>query len=235
VWGDVRNLGNEVAYAWCNPLVIGDPLGLQGGLEYHHDLPKEFEAQFKAMGINVHDAEYGRLLDSGAHHDIHDVSYGGKRYNEHWKAWIEDPTADHTPAGAKKKLQSLFAEHPGLALAHSKGFCVTKGYEEFQRIRDSLMKKYGKRLSSAAVRGKVAKKLVSRIAAKQVPGAGQVVSVMCFGDDWREHGFLGASVRAVPWVGGAVDAKDLIDALAQESEEDVRAEMFKEMLGEMSK
>jgi RHS repeat-associated protein len=31
VWGDAGNMGNEYAYAWNRPLVVGDPLGLQGG------------------------------------------------------------------------------------------------------------------------------------------------------------------------------------------------------------
>jgi RHS repeat-associated protein len=30
VWGDAGNLGNEYAYAWNRPLVVGDRLGLQG-------------------------------------------------------------------------------------------------------------------------------------------------------------------------------------------------------------
>jgi RHS repeat-associated protein len=30
VWGDAGNMGNEYAYAWNRPLVVGDPLGLQG-------------------------------------------------------------------------------------------------------------------------------------------------------------------------------------------------------------
>ncbi len=29
VWGDGGNMGNEYAYAWNRPLVVGDPLGLQ--------------------------------------------------------------------------------------------------------------------------------------------------------------------------------------------------------------
>ena len=29
VWGDAGNMGNEYAYAWNRPLVVGDPLGLQ--------------------------------------------------------------------------------------------------------------------------------------------------------------------------------------------------------------
>jgi RHS repeat-associated protein len=32
VWGDGLNLGNEVGYAGNRPLVVGDPLGLQGGV-----------------------------------------------------------------------------------------------------------------------------------------------------------------------------------------------------------
>ena len=31
VWGDTGNMGNEYAYAWNRPLVVGDSLGLQGG------------------------------------------------------------------------------------------------------------------------------------------------------------------------------------------------------------
>jgi RHS repeat-associated protein len=30
VWGDMGNLGNEYGYAWGRPLVVGDPMGLQG-------------------------------------------------------------------------------------------------------------------------------------------------------------------------------------------------------------
>jgi hypothetical protein len=36
VWGDGMNLGNEVGYAGNRPLVVGDPLGLQG--EYQPDI-----------------------------------------------------------------------------------------------------------------------------------------------------------------------------------------------------
>jgi RHS repeat-associated protein len=33
VWGDGGNMGNEYAYAWNRPLVVGDRLGLQSGLD----------------------------------------------------------------------------------------------------------------------------------------------------------------------------------------------------------
>ena len=173
-------------------------------------------------------------MEQAHHHDIHDIEYGGKRYNQHWEDWLNDPKADHTPAGVQKHLDDLFKNYPKLAQARSKGFCVTKGYHEFKKIRDKLLAKYGNRLTKAAANSRIAKKLAARMTAKVVPGLGQVVSGFCFFGDWWDYGFAGAAARATPYLGAAIDAKDMADALAGESEDAVNAELRADMVRDMT-
>ena len=54
----------------------------------HHMFPQEFEDQFRELGIDIHDPQYGSWWQSAEHRSL------AKEYNDRWRSFLnENPTA----------------------------------------------------------------------------------------------------------------------------------------------
>jgi RHS repeat-associated protein len=108
-WGDAWSLGNEYQYAGSNPLVGTDPAGMQGDLQWHHDLPGEmtspklFGERAKELGFGSNAMENGTILPASDH-----IGKDGVHpdWNADWKEWLTDhPNA--TPQDVQARLKDM--------------------------------------------------------------------------------------------------------------------------------
>jgi RHS repeat-associated protein len=85
----VRWLKPFTADNWRHNLKVWTGLDPPDSVHAHHVFPRQFETQFSAVGINIHDPRFGAWWAGSEHLAGH---AGG--YNEHWREFFErNPTA----------------------------------------------------------------------------------------------------------------------------------------------
>jgi RHS repeat-associated protein len=79
---------NLYRYVGNHSSMASDPSGLAEfptpTTQWHHLLPREFELLFKNLGINIHDAEWGWIIDVEYHKELH------KTWNSEFQKLIDD-------------------------------------------------------------------------------------------------------------------------------------------------
>jgi hypothetical protein len=69
-------------------------------MQAHHLLPEKFAPQFRNLGLNIHDPQYGTWWETLSHQQ------NSRAYNLEWARFLKDaPTADEALAFARQLAQ----------------------------------------------------------------------------------------------------------------------------------
>jgi RHS repeat-associated protein len=142
---------NLYGFVGNNALGATDPLGLAYDphqVRWHHNYPQDFAFEFADIGINIHAAEHGVMIEDGVHKLLHNPD----DYLEAWDKFFYEngPLRTRTAEEARAYLAQLVRSDRSLQVMLATGEAATRNYfnaykkvDEYAKIEAYMAERAG--------------------------------------------------------------------------------------------